>query len=339
MSADSSKREPRAKSGTGPRAERVMSTREPRRASQRERRPTSLPNVSKWGEEINLVEFNEAEINSLLAVEPEDGLVEPQTYEEALASDQREEWSKARAVEKRAIEARGTLEVVPTPPSVRPIGCRYVYRIKRDELGQIKKFKARLVVQGCQQIREEKEQNFAPVVKGVTIRLVLALAFICGMVIHQLDVGSAFCYGDVKGDIYMKAPPDVNIGAGNCFKLKKSLYGLRQSPRQWNKMLDKFIKSLHFTPCMTDPCLYYRWHDGHLHLILVYVDDIIIASANVAYILEIKQRFTARFDMTDCGELNHYLNVHITRTSAYIGMDQTAYCEKVLEKFADIITK
>ena len=314
-------------------AERRSSTGDPIRRSTRMKRPTSLANVSKFGEEIHLMEFNELEINSIIEQEAADELMEPLTHAEALASDQADEWSKARAAEKRAIDARGTLEVVSTPAGVCPIGCRYVYRIKRDELGMIKKFKARLVVLGCQQKKEEKEQNYAPVVKGVTIRLVIAIAFIFGMYIHQLDVGSAFCYGDVKGDIYMRAPPDLDLGPGKCFKLKKSLYGLRQSPRQWNKMLDKFIKGLHFKSCITDLCLYYRWRDGKLHLILVYVDDIIIASADLQYIADIKSAFTARFDMTDCGELKHYLNVHITRTRAYIAMDQTAFCEKVFEKF------
>ena len=342
MSASSSERPAAARermksrrdSSKAARAEQMKSTREPTRTSTRMKRPTSLANVSRFGDEIHMMEFTLGEVNSILELEAQDELIVPETLEEALASEQAEEWSKARAVEKRAIDARGTLEVVSTPNGVRPLDCRFVYRIKRDELGKIKKYKARLVVLGCQQKREEKERNYAPVVKGVTIRLVIAIAFIFGMLIHQLDVGSAFCYGDIRGDVYMKAPSDMDLVPGKCFKLKKSLYGLRQSPRQWNKMLDKFIKSLHFKSCVTDPCLYFRWHDGQLNLILVYVDDIIIASKDECYIDEIKAAFTARFDMTDCGELKHYLNVRITRTGEYIAMDQTAFCDSILEKFA-----
>jgi hypothetical protein len=105
----------------------------------------------------------------------------------------------------------------------------------------------------------------------------MAFAFVMNMLIHQIDISSAVCYADIKEDVYMKPPPEMKLPEGYCFKLFKSLYGLRAFPKNWNHHLDKYIKSLHFTPCILDPCMYYRWKDGKLALILVYVDDILIA--------------------------------------------------------------
>jgi hypothetical protein len=124
------------------------------------------------------------------------------------------------------------MEVVSIPAGAEILKSRYVYKIKRDEFGAIKKYKARLVVLGCGQRQNmEKVNTFAPVVKGVTIKLLLAIAQAHNMHVHQLDVTNAFCYADIEGDVYMKAPPDINLPPGHYFKLLKTLYGLRTSPR------------------------------------------------------------------------------------------------------------
>ena len=77
--------------------------------------------------------------------------------------------------------------------------------------------------------------TFAPVVKSVKVKLLLALAFIFNMHVHQLDISNSHCYADVKGDVYTQPTSDFAIPTGNCFKLEKSLYGLRSLPRSWKK--------------------------------------------------------------------------------------------------------
>ena len=111
------------------------------------------------------------------------------------------------------------------------------------------------------------------------------------------------------------------------------MYGLRTSPRAWNKTIDKALKDLHFKPTISDPCMYARWKDGKLHLILVYVDDILIASEDVDFIEEIKAGVCDKFDMTDMGELDNFLNAKITRTDEKISISQTHYCQEVLNNF------
>ena len=97
--------------------------------------------------------------------------------------------------------------------------------------------------------------TFAPVVKGITVRLLLALALIFSMHVHQLDVSNAFCYADIAGDVHLEPPLDFRLPDGHCVKLRKALYGLRSSPRSWWKHLNKFVKTLQFKPCVLELCL------------------------------------------------------------------------------------
>jgi hypothetical protein len=200
---------------------------------------------------------------------------------------------------------------------VRPVKSRYVYKRKFKKDGSLKKYKARHIALGFGQVKRVDVHNtFAPVVKGITVRLLLASAFIFSMFVHQLDVTNAFCYADMDGDVYMEPTPDYDLPTGYCFKLLKALYGLRSSPRLWWKHLDKYIKSLHFKPCVLEPCLYHMMYKGTQMYLMIYVDDILIASTNLEHIKEVK-KFCMKFEMTDMGDLEHFLNIRVTRTDKW----------------------
>ena len=141
----------------------------------------------------------------------------------------------------------------------------------------------------------------------------------------------------IDGDAYMQPTPDFILPRDHCCKLEKSLYGLRSSPRSWWKFLDKYIKSLHFTPCILEPCLCHTIYKGARTYLTIYVEDIIIACDNLAYVLEVKMMFCRNFDMTAMGALEHFLNVRVTRTRRFIQLDQSVYNQKVLDKFADFL--
>jgi hypothetical protein len=268
----------------------------------------------------------------------DDDIREPQTHAESLRCSEHKEWKAARKRERDSIFQKNVMRVVPTPPGVTPIKSKYVYKKKYDKRGRLKKYKARLVALGYGQVAGVNVWNtFAPVVKGITVRLLLALAFIFNMSIHQLDVSNAFLYADIEGDVYMTPPPDFDLPPGYCMKLDKSLYGLKSSPRSWWRTLDKFIKSLHFKACVLEPCLYYMMYKGERMYLTIYVDDIIILCKNIQYIEEIKLQFCQRFDMTDEGEMEHFLNVRVTRTSEYLLMDQSVYAASVIEKHSHLV--
>jgi hypothetical protein len=260
---------------------------------------------------------------------------EPETYAESQEGPESKYWSRARKNERHAMQKKQVLEVVRIPPGVRPVKSKYVYKRKFKKDGSLKKYKARMIALGYGQVKGvDVDNTFAPVVKGITVRLLLALAFIFSMHVHQLDVTTAFLYADIEGDVYMEPTPDYELPDGYCFRLLKALYGLRSSPRSWWKHLNKFIKTLNFKSCVLEPCLYHMVYKGEQMYLMIYVDDILIASSNLDHIKEIKELFCNKFDMTDMGELEHFLNVRVTRTKDYMQMDQTVYTEKVLEKNA-----
>ena len=118
---------------------------------------------------------------------------------------------------------RQVMRVVPTPPGALPIKSRYAYKRKyNNKDGTVKKYKVRLVALGYRQVSGVNVFNsFAPVVKSVTVRLLLAIAFIMNMHIHQLDVSKAFCYATIEGDVYVAPTPDFDLPSGHCFKLEK----------------------------------------------------------------------------------------------------------------------
>jgi hypothetical protein len=259
----------------------------------------------------------------------------PESFEEAA---QKELWVQSMKDEVNALKNRGVWRVVPTPGGVRLIKSKYVYRVKKDWTGRVVKRKSRLVVQGFLQ-REgiDYDETFAPVAKVTTFRLMLAMAKVLDLHIHQLDVDSAFLYADLDEDLYMKPPPGMSIKAGYCLKLMRSLYGLKQAPRNWNKQIVDHIVSMGFKQSVLDNCLFVKTDGDETYLISLYVDDILIAGSDLSKIEEIKSEFTSRYEMKDLGELNYYLGMKVTRTADYIQLDQQRYTLDILLKYDHLL--
>ena len=155
------------------------------------------------------------------------------------------------------------LRVVPTPSGVRLIKSKYVYKLKKDWRGVVTKRKSRLVCQGFLQ-REgiDFNETYAPVAKGTTFRLMLAMAKAYNLHLHQLDVDSAFLYADLDEDVFLTPPSGIDVREGFCLKL---------APRNWNKNVVNHIKSLGFKQCVADNCLFVKRVGGKMYLISLYV--------------------------------------------------------------------
>ena len=157
-----------------------------------------------------------------------------------------------------------TWKLVDCPTNVKPIGCKWVYRIKYNQKGELEKYKARLVAKGfAQQEGIDYEETFAPTAKWNTIRLTLALAAQKGWKVHQMDVKSAFLNGDLQEDVYMTQPPGFEVEGQEhkVCKLIKALYGLKQAPRAWYAKMDDYLKKVGFQRTQNwnlDSCL--KWN-------------------------------------------------------------------------------
>jgi len=182
-------------------------------------------------------------------------------------------------VELLALEKSGTWDIVNLPSHAKPIGCRWIYKVKPHVNGSIERYKALLVAKGYTQIDGlDYFDTFSPVAKLATVRLVMALASINNWHLHQLDVNDAFLHGELEEDVYMIVPPGIKTTKPNqVCKFKKSLYGLKQASRKWYKKLTYVLTQQHYTQATSDHSLFIKKTSDSFIVLLVYVDDIILA--------------------------------------------------------------
>ncbi|XP_074292097.1 uncharacterized protein LOC141618943 [Silene latifolia] len=171
---------------------------------------------------------------------------EPKNYFEAVKQP---EWREAMGKEIEALEKNGTWKIVDLPDGKKPIGCKWVYKIKLKANGTIERNKARLVAQGFTQIEGvDYHETFAPVAKMTSVRLLLAVAVAKKWNIAQLDINNAFLHGDLDEEVYMRLPQGFEVTKkGKVCRLLKSLYGLKQASRNWFAKLTDALKGYGFT--------------------------------------------------------------------------------------------
>ena len=234
--------------------------------------------------------------------------------------------------EMASIEENRTWSLVDLPHGRRAISLKWVFKVKRDENGEVAKYKARLVVKGYAQRQGiDYDEVLTPVARLDTVRLLIALVAHEGWEIHHMDVKSAFLNGDLKEEVYIEQPAGF-IRKGNehkVFKLKKALYGLHQAPRAWNAKLDDTLLSLKFNRSPSEPAIYTRQNRDAQLVVGVYVDDLVIIGANCEDIKKFKMEMVDIFRMSDLGLLRYYLGIDVRQTAAGITISQGA---KILKK-------
>lgn len=158
------------------------------------------------------------------------------------------------------------------------IGCRWVYKVKHSSNGKIERFKSQLVAKDYSQTCGiDYEKTFSPVVRFSSIRVLIAYAVQNNMIIHQMDVVTAFLNGKLEDDIYMEQPEGYIVAGKEQLvcKLKRSLYGLKQSSRCWNATLKEYLESQGYKQSNADPCVFSFIGDNGVTLVAVYVYDLL----------------------------------------------------------------
>ena len=155
--------------------------------------------------------------------------------------------------------------------------------------------------------------------------------------IHQMDVKTAYLNADIDCDIYVEQPSGFIKSSQNSndlvYKLKKSLYGLKQSGRNWNNLLHNFLLSQDFVQSLCDNCVYTKHMNSSKIIIIVWVDDLIIAASDINKLNEIKQSLSLKFKMKDLGVVSWFLGIEFNIKDNLIEMNQSKYVEKILTKF------
>ena len=203
-------------------------------------------------------------------------------------------WESAMKDEMDSLMSNQTWELVELPSGKKALHNKWVYKIKEEHNGN-KRYKARLVVKGFQQ-KEGVDYNeiFSPVVKLTTIRLVLKIVVVENLHLEQLDVKTAFLHGDLEEELYMRQPEGfIKEDKRNlACRLKKSLYGLKLAPGQWYKKFNSFMSRHGFTICQADHCCYFKKFDNNFIILLLYVDDMLVAGSDMQEIVNLKQKLS-----------------------------------------------
>jgi len=258
----------------------------------------------------------------------------PKTAKEALTGPYAELWKKAMEEEFNSLHQKGTWEIVrKTPEMINVVGSRWVFSLKRNNFGEIVRFKARLVAQGFTQVAGvDFTETFSPVLMKRSLRILIALTVENDWEMDQVDVITAYLNSPLDITVYMRQPPyfeTANKSTHVC-KLIKSLYGLKQSGRNWNNFLHDCLLKMGCNHCKdSDPCVYVK---GDL-IIGVYVDDMIIIGTRES-IDECKRELTARLQIKDMGSVSVILSHRIKRLNReQVSVDQTLYAKNVIKEF------
>ncbi|KAD4178302.1 hypothetical protein E3N88_26893 [Mikania micrantha] len=257
---------------------------------------------------------------------------EPRNFREATGN---KEWDDAMKSEIASIERNKTWVLTDLPPGHRPIGLKWVFKIKRDATGTITKHKARLVAKGyIQQHGVDFDEVFAPVARLETVRLLLALAAQRGWEVHHLDVKSAFLHGELKEEVFVSQPEGFAVKGGEqkVYKLAKALYGLKQAPRAWNTKLDGVLRDCGFQRCKLEQAVYTKRTSDGLLVVGIYVDDLIVTGNKTEKIFQFKIQMEDNFEMSDLGLLSYYLGMEVSQGKDGIKVKQSSYAIKILKQ-------
>ncbi|GKD85490.1 putative ribonuclease H-like domain-containing protein, partial [Tanacetum coccineum] len=229
--------------------------------------------------------------------------LEPSTVAQALEDPG---WVDAMQEEMQQFLNQNVWKLVPLPEGKTAIGTKWILKNKRDARGIVVRNKARLVAQGHRQEEGiDYDEVFAPVARIEAIRLFLAFASYMGFLVYQMDVKSAFLYGEIEEEVYVTQPKGF-VDPQNpklVYKVVKALYGLHQAPRAWYARLSTFLLKHGYRRGTIDKTLFLKKNSRDIILVQVYVDDIIFGSTKKAWCDEFEKLMKSEFVMSVMGEL------------------------------------
>lgn len=300
-------------------------------AALRKASPVEEVNVRRSGRERRPARrFEEAFEATMLPKIPK-----PERYSEAIADPEHgADWTLAVKEELTQLQSLGTWERAKLPPGKRALGCRWVFNVKYTPTGLVDRFKARLVAQGFGQVSgDDYLETFSPTIRAESLRLLLSIGASEDMDIRQIDVVSAYPRSDLHAEVYMKPPEGLYCPKDYVLRLRKSLYGLKQSGREWYIEACKGLGELGFQPIFSEPSIF-TTADRRI-LIGLYVDDMLILSKDPSDIDRVVKGIQKRWKIKDLGEVNMILGIRVTRDrkNRRIFLDQEGYIDEIVKRF------
>ena len=262
---------------------------------------------------------------------------EPKSYKDAMASPDAHEWKKGCDEEMASLNEHQTADLVDLPEGCTAIPSKWTFKAKRDKDGNIVRYKARFVAKGFKQKKNvDYDELWSPVARMDSLRVISSIAASQDLHLFQIDVQTAFLHGEIDREIYIQQPEGYVVAGSEkkVWRLKKGLYGLKQSAVLWNKRIHKTLIRLGFVQSAADPCVYTRMTGGATMIFALWVDDGLFAfsdmEAGQSIIKELQDEFKIRVAPAD-----HFVGLVIQRDRANksLHLSAPAYIDKMLEKF------
>ncbi|MCO5566892.1 hypothetical protein L7F22_020575 [Adiantum nelumboides] len=255
------------------------------------------------------------------------------SFEQALECVQ---WKDAMQQEIDSIHKNHTWDLVDLPTSKKPIGTKWIFKVKRKQDGTVDRYKARLVAKGyAQQKGIDYDETFAPTSCASTVRSLVAIAAHHNWKVHQLDIKTTFLNGDLQEEVYVSQPSGFVVKGQEqkVCRLRKALYGLKQAPRAWYEKIHTYLIGQGFQNSPTESTLYVKKRDAVLIMLTLYVDDMLLTGNNENENAAFKDALRKTFEMSDLGLLHYYLGIQFVQSEDGIYMSQAKYLHKILDKF------
>ena len=230
---------------------------------------------------------------------------DPLTYQDAMNHEKKDEWICSVRTELGSLKQNGTFgPIQPLPEGRTAVGCKWVFKTKRDALGNVDKFKARLVAKGYTQKRgQDFDQTFAPVASIIANRLILSISTNMRMIQICYDVANAYLNSIMDKIQFLEIPEGYELvenfelipGVTLVLPVLKGLYGFKQSAKLWNDTLKKVLEDAGLIQNRFEPAIFARFDKHDILVVSTYVDDLIIASTRQDWLSNLVKRLRNNF--------------------------------------------
>jgi hypothetical protein len=260
----------------------------------------------------------------------------PSSYKSAMQGDDKRNWKEAVRVELASLVEKNVFVAKQqgmVPRDCKVLRCHWVFALKKDANGRVLSYKARLVAGGNAQI--DVFAVSSPVAEMPHLRSVVAIAALRGWKLTQADFKTAYLNAPLNPDedpIYMWAPPGWSEDTGEIWQLLRSLYGLKQSGRNWYKLLRKELTRLGFSVAFYDGYIFFLKRGSSIIILVLYVDDLLLTGNDQPAIDELLELLNTKFELKRL-DATHLLGMRITETESGISLDQKRYVQTVLDRF------
>ncbi|KAL0550167.1 hypothetical protein IC582_014670 [Cucumis melo] len=207
-------------------------------------------------------------------------------------------------------------DLIELPKESKRVGCKWVFKTKRDSNGNIERYKARLVAKGyTQKYGIDYKETFSPVSKKNSLRIIVALVAHYDLELHQMDVKTAFLNGNLDEEVFMDQPEGFMVEGKEHMvcRLKRSIYGLKQASKRWYLKFNDTITSFGFKENIVDRCICLKISGSKFIILVLYVDDILLATNDFGLLCQTKEFLSKNFEMKDMSEASYVIGIEIFR--------------------------